>query len=165
MITFFKSLHFTALLLWTAALLAMPIVLRRAGELASQQEFNAYRRTVFWGYVGAMTPAAVIAIASGTVLVFLRETFTVWFMVKLLGVGLMVVAHAWLGHAVSMSGESGGTYRPPAAWLPMGLTAAGASLVLLMVLGKPIIDVPAMLEGIDSPLGYELPAWFRGLYR
>ena len=156
MIALLKSLHIVALLLWCGALLVMPFVLSRGARVAAQSEFDAYRRSIFWGYVALMSPAAVTAIASGTALAFLRDTFTVWFMVKLAAVGLMVVAHAWIGHAVARTGEAGGNYRPPPAWLLLGMGMAGMSLVLVMVLGKPELRAPAVFDAIAEPRQQEL---------
>ena len=48
-------------------------------------------------YVELTSPAAFIAIASGTALIFLQATFEEWFTIKMVLVGLMAMLHVVAG--------------------------------------------------------------------
>ncbi|MDZ4195084.1 CopD family protein [Ectopseudomonas chengduensis] len=92
-----KLLHFMALIGWCGALLYLPAMIA-AGTRSSDEMF--YRdhahltRTVF-NLIA--TPAALLAIGSGTAL-FLRESiFDPWLIVKLTTVAGMVLCHALCG--------------------------------------------------------------------
>lgn len=92
-----KLLHFMALIGWCGALLYLPAMIA-AGTRSSDELF--YRdhahltRTVF-NLIA--TPAALLAIGSGTAL-FLRESiFDPWLIVKLTTVAGMVLCHALCG--------------------------------------------------------------------
>ncbi|MDH1623373.1 Uncharacterized membrane protein [Pseudomonas sp. NFACC19-2] len=92
-----KLLHFMALICWCGALLYLPAMIA-AGTRSSDEMF--YRdhahltRTVF-NLIA--TPAALLAIGSGTAL-FLRESiFDPWLIVKLTTVAGMVLCHALCG--------------------------------------------------------------------
>ncbi|MEQ6327641.1 CopD family protein [Pseudomonas chengduensis] len=92
-----KLLHFMALIGWCGALLYLPAMIA-AGTRSSDEMF--YRdhahltRTVF-NLIA--TPAALLAIGSGTAL-FLRESiFDPWLILKLTTVAGMVLCHALCG--------------------------------------------------------------------
>lgn len=92
-----KLLHFMALICWCGALLYLPAMIA-AGTRSSDELF--YRdhahltRTVFNLLA---TPAALLAIGSGTAL-FLREAiFDPWLILKLTTVAGMVLCHALCG--------------------------------------------------------------------
>ncbi|ERH50557.1 hypothetical protein O203_11320 [Ectopseudomonas chengduensis] len=92
-----KLLHFMALIGWCGALLYLPAMIA-AGTRSSDELF--YRdhahltRTVF-NLIA--TPAALLAIGSGTAL-FLRESiFDPWLILKLTTVAGMVLCHALCG--------------------------------------------------------------------
>lgn len=92
-----KLLHFMALIGWCGALLYLPAMIA-AGTRSSDELF--YRdhahltRTVF-NLIA--TPAALLAIGSGTAL-FLRESiFAPWLILKLTTVAGMVLCHALCG--------------------------------------------------------------------
>nr|WP_059392017.1 CopD family protein [Pseudomonas toyotomiensis] len=92
-----KLLHFMALICWCGVLLYLPAMIA-AGTRSSDELF--YRdhahltRTVF-NLIA--TPAALLAIGSGTAL-FLRESiFDPWLILKLTTVAGMVLCHALCG--------------------------------------------------------------------
>ncbi|WP_417702537.1 CopD family protein [Pseudomonas sp.] len=92
-----KLLHFMALICWCGALLYLPAMIaagtRSNGELF-YRDHTQLTRTLF-NLIA--TPAALLAIGSGTAL-FLRESiFAPWLIVKLTTVAGMVVCHALCG--------------------------------------------------------------------
>ena len=154
MIALTKAVHIAALAVWCAGLLALPVILQAYGrrpEARTQAGFAEFRRLAHRAYIALVTPAAVIAVAAGTALIFMEGLRDPWLMAKLAGVAGMVLIHAWLGHLIGKSGEGAGRYR-----LPSPLPALGALIVLMgavlwLVLAKPDL----------APLAEHLPDWLR----
>ncbi|UPQ81100.1 CopD family protein [Pseudomonas knackmussii] len=92
-----KLLHFAALLCWCGTLLYLPALIA-AGTRRSDPLFyrdHAHLTRMVFNLVG--TPAALIAIGSGTAL-FLRDGIMAgWLIVKLSTVAGMVLCHALCG--------------------------------------------------------------------
>src|SRR5690606_40114597 len=90
-----KLLHLAALLCWCGALLYLPALIA-AGTRRSDALFyrdHAHLRRMVFTLVS--TPAALLAIGSGTAL-FLRDAiFECWLIVKLTTVAGMVLCHPW----------------------------------------------------------------------
>jgi putative membrane protein len=107
--------------------------------------------------VGVVTPAAVIAIALGTLLVFLRDVFVPWMFVKLALVGVLVLAHAWIGHMTLQVGEQHGDYKPPPAGPLLAVSGAAMLAILVLVLGKPLLAEWLAPSWLLTPQGQPLP--------
>jgi len=154
-ITIAKGLHIAGILLWGAGLIALPLLLAQHAPDDGQQEYQRIRRFTHYGYTRLLTPAAVIAVAAGTALLFLRGVFVPWMFGKLVLVASLVVLHAWIGNLVVRMGESNNERQPSPA-LP--LVILGISLltgILLLVLTKPDIReeaMPAWLQTRDRQL-------------
>jgi putative membrane protein len=164
MIALLKFFHIAALAVWCAGLIGMPLLLARHDPTDRQADFARTRLATHHAYVRIMTPAAVIAIALGTMLVFLRGVFVPWMFAKLALVGLLVLIHAWIGHVTLKLGEEEGGYQPPPASLLVGVSLLAMLAILFLVLGKPVLGeglLPAWLLGTQGqPLPLrEVPIW------
>lgn len=155
-LTLVKAAHIAALVLWCAGLVALPLVLGRHDEGEAQADYARLRRITHYGYTRIVTPAAVVAIACGTALIFLRGVFVPWMFAKLVAVGLLVALHALVGHTVVQMSERRGDYVPPSPVPLLGVVMATMIAVLLLVLAKPVIPdlTPAWL---DTPRHRQLP--------
>ena len=89
-----KALHIAALVVWCAGLLGLPLMLSKHEIGEGQASYSQLRLLTHRAYSYLVTPAAIIAISAGTLLIFLAGVFTLWMFVKLLMVGVLV---AWLG--------------------------------------------------------------------
>lgn len=153
----FKALHVGFLALWMAGLFALPTMLARHDGGLLHAEFTQIRRATHYAYVWAVTPAAVLTIASGATLIFLREIFTVWLFGKLVLVAGLVALHAWIGHTIIAVAETDGRHQPPQALVPALVLLLLVIGVLTLVLAKPELEelpIPALLM---EPLGRQLP--------
>lgn len=156
-----KALHLGFLALWIAGLFALPQMLARHDPGLLNSEFAQIRRATHYSYVWAVTPAAVLAIATGSALIFLRDIFTVWLFGKLILVTGLVAIHAWVGHTIIAVAETDGQHNPPDALVP-GLVTLGLVVgVLVLVLSKPELEelpVPAWLMApLDRQLPFDVP--------
>lgn len=157
----FKALHLGFLALWTAGLFALVQMVARHDRNLLKSEFTQIRRATHYAYVWAITPAAVLAIATGAALIFLREVFTVWLFGKLVLVAGLVAVHAWIGHTIITVAETEGRHEPPDAIIPGLILTALILGILALVLAKPELEelpVPAWLQApLDRPLPFDVP--------
>lgn len=131
-----KALHLVAIAIWSAGLVCLPglYARRRSGDRALQQQLP---RLVRFLYVGILSPAAFVAIGSGTALIFLRQPYHPWFSIKLALVGLLVVAHIINGLVIVRLFEAGNLF-PFWRFLALAaLTLAVVLAILFVVLAKP----------------------------
>lgn len=148
-------LHISALLLWCATLLYLPILI--AGFAAGAVELkkadhrvDAVERLVF---THLASPAALVAIVSGTFVFVFNRTIDGWLMAKLTLVLGLVVCHTLTGllllRVTTIRGGPGGEHtvcgtsvRLRCALL-MGAQGILIAAILLVVLSKPaLVPVP-----------------------
>lgn len=163
MIAAVKAAHIAALVFWCAGLILLPIVLHlygRTAEIRTQVGYSTLRLLSHYSYTRVVTPAAVIAVSAGTVLIFLLELVDAWLLVKLVAVSGMVLVHVWLGHLVSQTGDLGGRYRMPPPLIALLAAVPLMFVVLWLVLAKP--DLAPLVEELPhflrQPRFYELPS-------
>jgi protoporphyrinogen IX oxidase len=152
-----KALHLIFLFIWVAGLFALPRMLARHDRAIVQDEFTQIRRATHFGYVWVITPAAVLAIASGTGLVFLRDVFTGWAFAKFVLVALLVAMHAWVGHTIIAVAETEGQHQPPEPFVPTILILVLVLGILGLVLAKPELEELTFPSWLMQPLGRQLP--------
>ena len=97
-----KLFHVSAVIAWAGSLFYLTIALALAGRETGPAVFsNAHRRSLLRGQlVGIATPAALLAIASGTAIFMLYGPLAPWLIAKLGVVGLLVLGHASCGMLV-----------------------------------------------------------------
>lgn len=157
-IALLKFVHIAAVLVWCAGLIALPIMLAQHRLDDSQHRYARIRRFTHYGYTRLITPAAVIAVAAGTALIFLRETFVPWFFAKLMAVGVLVALHALIGNTVVRMGEAkSGNPLAPHPFLPVALVMGAIGAILLLVLAKPLLPTEAMPDWLQAPRNQSLP--------
>ncbi len=92
-----KLLHISAVIIWCGTLLYLPSMIKSA---ATRSPHDApplsalLPRTVF---IGVVTPAALLAIGSGTLIFVDVGLIAPWLMLKLAVVGLLVLGHGSCG--------------------------------------------------------------------
>ncbi len=154
MIALGKALHVAGLAVWCAGLLALPLIIHLYGRhprIRTQAGFAEFRLLAHRAYTRLVTPAAILAIAAGTALIFLEGLRDAWLMAKLATVAGMVLIHAWLGHVISRTGEGAGQYRLPSPLPALVALVVLMALTLWLVLAKPDL----------APLAERLPDWLR----
>ncbi len=159
MIALIKLIHIAALSIWCAGLAGLPLLLSKHDSDDAQADYAHLRLLTHQAYIFIVTPAAVITIAMGTALIFLRDAFVPWMFAKLVAVGVLVLLHAWIGHITLMVGEQQGDYQPPRFWPPFMLcvTSLAIIVILLLVLGKPMLGADLAPDWLLEPRGQPLP--------
>ena len=153
MIVALKALHIIALALWAAMLLGLPMLLLMHRQLGPGRtraaDYARFRLLTHASYTMIATPAAVVAIVAGTMLIFATGIFEPWLLAKLAAVAALVLAHAWLGHLTLQAGEKPVSWRMPSPLLALLVILPALGAILWLVLLKPDLHFLA---------GY-LPAW------
>ncbi|MET1756089.1 CopD family protein [Novosphingobium sp. RD2P27] len=156
-ISIVKALHIMGISLWAAGLIAVPLMLARHTPNDNQEEYARVRRFTHYGYTHLLTPAAVIAVAAGTGLIFLRGVFVPWMFAKLVLVGALVALHAGVGNIVVRMGEQTNERQPPHPLLFVIPALFLLTAILLVVLSKPGIGDGFIPEWLHSPRELQLP--------
>lgn len=157
LIPHFKALHIVLLVVWCSGLFALPLMLSRHDSNIEQSEYARIRVMTHYTYTYLVTPAAVLAIATGTVLIFLREVFVLWMFAKLVVVAMLVIFHAWVGYVLVWLAETQGEHIPPSPRLPFALLVLIVIGILTLVLVKPELREIPIPTWLSEPRGYELP--------
>jgi len=106
-----KLFHITAVIVWCGALLYLPALVAGAASPVDQApRLPQGRRLLRSLYNWVATPAALIAIASGTAIFVLQGPLAPWLMLKLAMVALLVLGHGFCGLMVLRAerGQDGG---------------------------------------------------------
>jgi putative membrane protein len=149
-VTWFKFLHVASIALWSAGLIALPFLyLQRKGlKDDALYRLHAFARSL---YVNIVSPAAFVAIGSGTVLIFLMATYDAWFSAKMLAVSLMTGVHIFSGLMILRLFEPGRSYPLWRFSIVVPLTLLTISTILVLVLGKPRLEWPEFFADLFVP--------------
>ncbi|MEO9337788.1 CopD family protein [Mesorhizobium sp. SB112] len=135
-----KFIHIAAICIWCGGLICLPgLYVQRAHTRKKEQIFRL-QGLVRFAYVGIVSPAAFVAVASGTGLIFLQRTFVPWFSLKLGFVGLLVALHILTGLVIIRLFERGSVY-PVWRFIAVTIVTVGVvSAILIVVLAKPDLE-------------------------
>jgi protoporphyrinogen IX oxidase len=151
MTTSLKFVHLAAIALWSGGLVVLPFLFWQRRTLEAGLDLDRLHRVARFVYVEMTSPAAFVAIGSGTALIFLQTTFVEWFSLKMLLVGAMVMLHVVAGlilaHLFSPKGHFG-------RFSYVALTCAYLvliSAIIWIVLAKPHIDSTQFAANLFEP--------------
>lgn len=132
-----KLLHVSAVIVWCGALLYLPLMLASAATPARVPAPVLQRQGPRQVFIGLATPAALLAIGSGTLIIGLHGPVVPWLMFKLGVVGLLVLGHGVCGLLVLRTerGEMGGVRQVSRCVLV--LLVACLLAIAWLVLRKP----------------------------
>lgn len=151
-----KSLHIVAIAVWAGGLIALPALLRRDDEMSSRAAIVRLHHFSRFAYDALVSPAAIIAIATGTGLIFFVVADD-WLFLKLLAVAGMMGVHMLIGRVLDQleSPDARPTSWKRAALLTGAIVTILA--VLALVLGRPSIPESWMPGWLLEGQGAELP--------
>jgi protoporphyrinogen IX oxidase len=133
-----KLLHITAVILWCGSLLYLPAALAASasagtGEVPPDTRHRLLRQI----YTLVTTPAALVAIASGTAIFVFQDVMAVWLMAKLGVVGLLVLGHGACGLLVLRVERGEYRWTRGGAWVIGAMTVLWIAAIAWLVLEKP----------------------------
>lgn len=153
MTTLFKFIHLGTIAIWSAGLIVLPLLFSQRRGLETGSELDRLHRFTRFVYVGMTSPAAFLAIGSGTVLIFLQTTFLEWFSLKMVLVGLLVMLHVVAGLTLTHLFEPTGRFG---RFSYVALTVSYLVLItatIWVVLAKPHIDSNQFATKLFAPGG------------
>lgn len=162
-----KFVHLATISVWAGGLICLPSLI----AMNKPKEDVALHKTVRFLYVYLVSPAAFLAVASGTLLIFLQATYNEWFSMKMAFVGVMVLLHVFTGLRLVASFSKGKLFpKIPSIILTIFLSIV-IIIILWIVLVKPPYDLTNFFEIYFTPgsLGERYPflkfwenEWFWG---
>jgi len=157
-----KALHIATLAIWGGGLLALPGLSAREFRLAAAGRGEASHlwthRVSRFVYDVIVSPAAVVAIASGTALIFVTRPLEGWLFLKLAAVGGLVGTHMLVGRLIDQAEAPQFEATRPVTTALLLSTIVFVCLILWLVLQKPAIP-DAVFPGwlLDHPDELPLP--------
>lgn len=157
-----KFLHIAGVVVWAGGLLYMPaLLLAHRAATNDDVEFVRIRHTSRFAFTAIVSPAALVAIAAGTALLFVADVLHGWMFLKLAAVLVLAIAHLQFGSILRRYDHS--HYETP-RWfvLAIAVLALLSSLaVLWLVLGQPFVPVSWLPDWMLRPGGlgdeFDLP--------
>jgi len=153
MTTILKFIHLATIAVWSGGLIILPFLFFQRRGVEAGPELDRLHRLTRFVYVGMASPAAFLAIGSGTILIFLQTTFLEWFSLKMLLVAILVMLHVMAGLILAHLFEPGGHFGQLSF---IALTSAYLVLItaiILVVLAKPHIDSNQFATSLFAPGG------------
>ena len=136
-------LHISALLVWCAALLYLPALIAgiHTRQIEISEPYHQYGSVARFVFTHIATPAALLAIASGTLVFLLNRTVEAWLFIKLTLVVGLVVGHTLAGLLLLHTQDR--SSRPVRRWCWCLSSALCALMVAILwvVLAKPAAEV------------------------
>ena len=134
-----KAIHVITIAVWAGGLIWLPGLLlhgrgRPRAEIVHLHRFGRYAYDVL------VSPVAVIAVASGTALIFSVGIAEGWLYLKLAAVAGMVGIHMYIGNSLDWEERRTNAPGRKTRFAMAASSAVLASLVLWLVLQKPEID-------------------------
>lgn len=133
-----KLLHIAAIAVWSAGLFYLPALFAEHTRVEGNESYRRLRHRTRLIYVVFTSPAAVIAVVTGTLMIPLVATLGIWLVYKLVAVGLMVLVHVYFGRLMGLLYDNPRLRRPAQHLLLLVPVLVTVSLVLVAVTAKPI---------------------------
>lgn len=153
-----KFIHIAGIAIWVAGLLYLSALLASHDKVRDQQEFARIRMASRFAYMGLISPAAFLAIAAGTALLFVADALHPWMFVKLAGVAVLIVVHVQYAYVLTNLAEEGA--RGPTVRIRIMVTATilAAISIVALALSKPPIAGDFLPDWLSEPGFLKRPA-------
>lgn len=148
-----KFVHIAALSIWVSGLLYLAALLAGHRRVRDRQDFARIRMASRFAFMGLISPAAFIAVGAGTALLFVSDALHPWMFVKLMAVGVLVVAHVQYGYVLTHLANEGAEGPTTRIRIVCGAILASAVVALYFVLAKPAVSEGFVPSWLSEP-GY-----------
>lgn len=133
-----KLLHIAAIAAWSAGLVYLPALFAEHARVEAGASFRRLRHRTRMTYVMFTSPAAVIAVVTGTMMIPLVATLGIWLVYKLVAVGLMVLVHVYFGRVMGLLYTDPRWRSPLQHLLLLVPVLTVVALILVVITLKPI---------------------------
>ena len=152
MVALLKLVHVAAISIWAAGLISLPGLYVQRVHVSDKDSLYRLQKMVRFAYVTIISPAAFVAVASGTALIFGQQVYAPWFSLKLLFVAVLVILHVLTGLVIIRLFREGEVYPVWRFILVTAITGVIIAAILFIVLAKPDLDV-AFPDSLTQPGG------------
>lgn len=139
----FLVLHIVTLIFWCAALLYLPALIAgvHSRSTAISEPAHRYGSVARFVFTSIATPAALMAITSGTLVFLLNRTVEVWLIGKLTLVTALAIAHTFAGILLLQTQVR--SDKPIRRWCRILSAVLWVLMIgiVLVVLAKPAAEV------------------------
>jgi len=139
----FLGLHIIALLFWCATLLYLPALIAgiHTRQIAISEPNNRYGSVARFVFTFISTPAALLAIISGTLVFLINHTVEVWLIAKLTLVTALAISHTFAGLLLLHTQDR--NLKPIQSWCRILSVVICALMIAIVwvVLAKPAAEV------------------------
>lgn len=132
-----KLLHLATVIVWCGALLYLPVLIANAAVSmpATARAVPQLPRSV---YIGVATPAALLAIVSGTLIFVSQGVLAPWLVLKLAIVGMLAVGHGACGMLILRTERGQHAGVRAARYVLTSVTVLWLLGIAWLVLQKPV---------------------------
>ena len=152
MVMLIKFIHLAAISIWAAGIVSLPGLYVQRAHIRKDDELYRLQKIVRFSYVRILSPAAFVAIATGTGLTFLQNPYSGWFSVKLVLVGMLIVIHVLTGLVIIRLFGKGEVYPVWRFIIATVLSCLVAGGIIFVVLARPDINL-TLPAGVFEPGG------------
>lgn len=146
-----KFIHIIGIAVWVSGLLYLPALLAGHRTVRDQQDFARVRMASRFAYMGIVSPAAFIAVAAGTALLFVGDALHPWMFAKLAAVAALIVVHVQYAYALSHLAEEGAQEPTWRGRVMVAATIAATLTILFLVLFKPALGDDVLPDAFKEP--------------
>jgi len=138
LIAWAMSVHLVGLLTWSAGLFALPALYAAYPNIHDSRSRQRLRGMARFTFIAIASPAAVITIVAGTVLIHPTGAYEGWLVLKLGLVALMALFHIVCGRLVVVLHHKPSFWPAGAHLALIAVPAILISCILWLVLAKPL---------------------------
>lgn len=146
-----KFVHIIGISIWIAGLLYLAALLAGHETVRDRQDFARVRMASRFAYMGVVSPAAFVAVAAGTALLFVGDALHPWMFAKLGAVTVLVIVHVQYAYVLTHLAEEGVQAPTRRIRIMVAAIIAAAVAVLYLVLAKPIWSTEALPRWLTEP--------------
>ncbi|HSJ79427.1 MAG TPA: CopD family protein [Erythrobacter sp.] len=146
-----KFIHITGIAIWIAGLLHLASLLAGHAAVRDQQDFARVRMASRFAYMGVISPAAFVAVAAGTALLFVSDALHPWMFAKLGAVTVLVIVHVQYAYVLTHLAVEGAQQPTVKIRIMVGAIIAAALAVLYLVLAKPVLNEDVLPGWMQEP--------------
>jgi protoporphyrinogen IX oxidase len=151
-IALLKFVHIATIAVWASGLISLPGLYVQRAHVKDDDALYRLQMMVRYAYVAIISPAAFMAVASGTALIFWQQTYIPWFSLKLLFVGVLVILHILTGLVIIRLFKEGEVYPVWRFVMATILTSIVVAVIVFVALAKPLVELE-LPEDLTRPGG------------
>lgn len=146
-----KFVHITGIAIWIAGLLYCAALLAGHAAVRDRQDFARVRMASRFAYMGVVSPAAFVAVAAGTALLFVGDALHPWMFAKLAVVTVLVIVHVQYAYVLTHLADEGVQQPTLRIRIMVAAIVAAVVAVLYLVLAKPVLSTDALPRWLTEP--------------